>query len=146
MLVMVACVNLLFEPIQRLLFGTGHPFEMLVMHSQCNLMLALAVCGFRLPFQRLAVIIAVFMTIFCCTISNARGLIPLTILFAVVGVTWLVASWWETVDRRLLKTERQGLPKLWLATAAGMPLLALLSVGAFGFGSHKSMCEGPPGR
>ena len=132
MLVMVACLSLISEPIKRWLFDSGRAFEILVMNSQCNLMLALAVCGFRMSFQRLAVIIAVFMTIFCCTISDARGLIPLTILFAVVAITWLVASWWETVDRRLLRTERRGLPKLWLATAAGLPLLALLSAGAFG--------------
>ena len=56
-LVMVASLSLICEPIQRLFFGTGHAFEMLVMHSQCNLMLALAVCGFRMAFQRLAVLI-----------------------------------------------------------------------------------------
>ena len=48
LLVMIGSLSLICEPIQRVLFGTGHPFEMLIMHSQCNLMLALAVCGIYL--------------------------------------------------------------------------------------------------
>ena len=61
MLLMVASLSLICEPFQRLLLGTGHAFEILIMHSSCNLMLALAVCGFRLSFQRLAALIAVFI-------------------------------------------------------------------------------------
>ena len=142
MLLMIACLSLICEPIQRLLFNTGHSFEMLVMHSQCNLMLALAVCGFRITFQRLAAIIAVFMTIFCCTISNARGLIPLTILFAIASIVWLVTSWWETVDCRLLKSERSGFPKWGLTTIAVVPLTALLGVGAFGSNTVTTALNG----
>lgn len=131
-LVMVACFSLVCEPFQRMVFETGHSFEMLVMHSQCNLMLALAVCGFRLSFQRLAAIIAVFTTLFCCTISSASGLIPLTIIFAVSTIVWLVASWWETVDRRVLQTTRRGFPVRLLLTGGAVPLLALLAANAFG--------------
>lgn len=141
-LVMVASLSLICEPIQRLFFGTGHAFEMLVMHSQCNLMLALAVCGFRMAFQRLAVLIAVFTTIFCCTISDATGLIPLTMLFAAAAVTWLVAAWWETVDRRMASGEQGGLPKTWLATGAALPLLALLAASGFGANSVTTALEG----
>lgn len=141
LLVMIACLSLICEPFQRLLFGTGHAFEMLIMHSQCNLMLALAVCGFRMSYQRLAVIIAVFMTVFCCTISSAQGLIPLTIVFAISSICWLVASWWETVDRRLLATDQRGLPKWWLV-AACLPGVALLSSGAFGSNSVTNALRG----
>lgn len=141
MLVMISCLSLLCEPIQRLLFGTGHAFEMLVMHSQCNLMLALAVCGFRLTFQRLAVLIAIFTTIFCCTISNAVGLIPLTLLFAVVAIAWLVVSWWETVDRRMLQTERRGLPWGWVSAAALVPL-TIIAAGSFGSNSVTTALQG----
>lgn len=141
-LVMVASLSLICEPVQRVFFGTGHAFEMLVMHSQCNLMLALAVCGFRLAFQRLAVLIAVFMTIFCCTISNAVGLIPLTMLFAVAALTWLVASWWETVDRRIATPEQARIPKTWLAIGATLPALALLAASGFGANSVTTALEG----
>ncbi|MEQ9406537.1 MAG: transglutaminase-like domain-containing protein [Fuerstiella sp.] len=131
-LVMVVTLTLLCEPFQRFLLGHGHPFEVLVMHSQCNLMLALAVCGFRITFQRLAVLIAVFLTIFSCTISNAAGLLPLTILFAIGCLAWLVAAWWETVDRRLVKTDRRRPPLVWLGTAVAVPLLLMLAAAGVG--------------
>ena len=142
MLLMIACLSLICEPIQRLFFNNGHSFEMLVMHSQCNLMLALAVCGFRITFQRLAVIIAVFMTIFCCTISSARGLVPLTILFILASMTWLVVSWWDTVDRRLLRTDQSRTPKWGLIATALLPLIALLGAGAFGSNTVTTALKG----
>lgn len=141
-LIMIVCLSLICEPIQRLLFNTGHSFEMLVMHSQCNLMLALAVCGFRLSFQRLSVIIAVFMTIFCCTVSNANGLIPLTIMVGLTVLVWLIASWWESIDRRLLKTSESQTPKWGLAAAALIPILAMTSLGAFGSNSVTTALSG----
>ena len=141
-LVMVASLSLICEPIQRLVFDTGHSFEMLVMHSQCNLMLALAVCGFRISFQRLAVMIAVFTTIFCCTISTATGLVPLVIIFAVLSVLWLLASWWETVDRRMLRTEAGGFPRMWLAATAVIPLLMMAAAGTFGSNKVTTALKG----
>ncbi|MEP3477806.1 MAG: transglutaminase domain-containing protein [Fuerstiella sp.] len=141
-MVMVVTLTLLCEPFQRIFLGQGHPFEVLVMHSQSNLMLALAVCGFRLTFQRLAMLIAVFLTIFSCTISSSTGLMPLTILFAIGCLAWLVATWWETVDRRLASTERSGSPKFWLALAAGIPLLLLLTTATMGANTVTTALKG----
>lgn len=107
LLVMVVLLSLLCEPVQRLLFQTGHSFEMLVMHSQSNLMLALAACGFRLSCQRLAALIAVFLVIFCCAISRSPAVIPLVGVFAVLSVVWLGLGWWSDVQRRLLPGEQQ---------------------------------------
>ena len=77
-------------------------------------------------------LIAVFLTIFSCTISNARGLFPLTILFAISSLIWLVAAWWETVDRRLAKTEHHRRPLLWLGASVAVTLLLTLTVTGFG--------------
>jgi len=63
------------------------------------------------------------------------GLMPLTLLFVATAITWLVAAWWETVDRRIVSPEQGRIPKTWLATAAALPLLAILA--ASGFGSNK---------
>ena len=132
-ILMAAAFSLLCEPIQRLFFDQGHSFEVLVMHCQCNLMLALSVCGFRLPFQRLAMLIAVFLTIFCCTISNARGLVPLTVLFSSASVLWLILSWWETVDCRLVSHEKR---RPALRTMVGMVVTVLLLFSSLGFGNN----------
>lgn len=136
MLIMVVCLSLICEPIQRLLLGDGHAFEMLIMHSQCNLMLALAVCGFRMAYQRLSVLIAVFTTIFCCTISDAHGLLFLVAGFAVSALVWLVAAWWENVDRRVLRETRRGMPRLQLA--AGAVFSVLMIWGATGTGANRA--------
>ena len=141
-LVMVVTLTLLCEPFQRFFLGHGHPFEVLVMHSQSNLMLALAVCGFRITFQRLAMLIAVFLTIFSCTISNAAGLLPLTVLFAIACLTWLVASWWETVDRRLVRTEKTRRPLVWLGVSVAAPLLLMLSAAGFGANTVTTALQG----
>ncbi|MCA9048814.1 MAG: hypothetical protein KDA89_08810 [Planctomycetaceae bacterium] len=141
-LVMVVTLTLLCEPFQRFFLGHGHPFEVLVMHSQSNLMLALAVCGFRITFQRLAMLIAVFLTIFSCTISNASGLLPLTILFAIGCLVWLVASWWETVDCRLLRTEKSRRPLVWLGASVAVPLLLMLSAAGFGANTVTTALQG----
>lgn len=134
LLAMVVMLSLLCEPIQRLILGHGHAFEILVMHSQSNLMLALTVCGFRVRFQRLAMMIAVFLTIFSCTISNANGLIPLTLFFSLTCVTWLVLSWWETVDCRLVDHKPRRRPVLWMTGCAGILLMLLLP--SLGFGNN----------
>jgi len=142
MLIVVASLSLICEPFQRLMLGTGHPFEILIMHSSCNLMLALAVCGFRMSFQRLAALIAVFLTIFCCTISSAPGLIPLVILFSIAAIAWLVAAWWETVDRRIVEAEQKRMPLRWLAVGVAMPLLILVTADSFGSNTVTTALRG----
>ena len=143
MLIMVVCLSLICEPIRRFLLGDGHAFEMLVMHSQCNLMLALAVCGFRASYQRLSVVISVFITIFCCTVPNAEGLIPFVAAYSVAAVVWLVAAWWENVNRRILNETRRAMPKLQLTAVAGIPvLLLLLAAGGAGANRATNALEG----
>ena len=142
MLVMVACLSLICEPIQRVLFNTGHSFETLIMHCQCNLMLALAVCGFRMSYQRLACIIAIFMTIFCGTISNAQGLVPLIGLFTIAAIVWLVTAWWETVDCRRLQSDETRVPKTWLAAAIALPVLAVATASSFGSSTITTALRG----
>ncbi len=141
-LIMVVTLTLLCDPFQRFFLGHGHPLEVLVMHSQSNLMLALAVCGFRIGFQRLAMLIAVFLTIFSCTISNATGLLPLTIAFSIGCLIWLVAAWWETVHRRLVNTDHQRRPLVWLGTAIAVPLLLMLTAVGFGANTVTTALQG----
>ena len=62
-LLLVVLLSLLWEPLQRWLFQTGRPFETMVMNSQKTLMLATAVFGSRITYQRLSVIIGVDLVI-----------------------------------------------------------------------------------
>lgn len=142
MLVMVVALSLICEPIRRLLMGEGHSFEMLVMHSQCNLMLALAACGLRMSFQRLAVFIGVFITIFCCTISSSAGAIPVVGMFALSALVWLVIVWWESVDRRILQSTERQVPGFQLVAWTLLPVTLLLCAGGVGVARNTVALEG----
>lgn len=141
-LILVVLWSFIWEPIQRVFLQAGLPFEMLVMHSQCNLMLALAVCGFRPTYQRLSIILSVFIVIFCCTVSNAGGLIPFVAAYSLAAVVWLVAAWWENVNRRVLDETRRGMPKLQMVAVAGIPVLLLVAVGGAGANRTTNALQG----
>lgn len=126
LLVMVVVASIIQEPLQRWFLATGRPFEMMIMYSQKNLMLALGICGIRAGCQRLCVIIGVFLTIFCAVISGDRTVHWLIAAFGVMAIAWLVESYWDTLRERLLHTDERRIPRGWLATAMAIPLLLLL--------------------
>lgn len=127
LLILVVLLSLAWEPIQRLVLDSGRPFEMLIMFSQKNLMLALAVFGCRISCQRLAVVIAVFMTIFCAVISSDRLVQALVGCFAVLAILWLTAGYWESIRVRLLSHDQSASPRLWVGIIALVPLILLLA-------------------
>jgi len=128
LLIMTVILSLLCEPVQRLMFDEGKPFEILVMHSQSNLMLALAACGHRIAYQRLAMLIAVFLTIFCCSLSSASSLLPLAALVTLLCLAWLVFAWWTGLRNRQLIAHGNGRWRAgWLML--GIPCLLALAVG-----------------
>ena len=141
-LLLVVILSLICEPFRRLMTGHGMSFEILVMHSQCNLMLGLAICGFRATYQRLAVMIGVFLTVFCCTISSGTALVLLTIVFAVLCLAWLTASWWESVHRRLLPENDRRISPLWTGALICTPVLILAAGGAAGGPSVTTAING----
>jgi hypothetical protein len=92
LVVMVPLLSLLWEPVQRLFLDTGRPFEMMMMFSLRNLLLILAICGFRVGFQRLSVVLGVCLVIFCAVISSDRRVQVLIGLFGMSAIGWLVIS------------------------------------------------------
>ncbi len=66
LLLTVVLASLLWEPFQRWFLLSGRPFEMMVMHSQKNLMLATAVFGCWVGYQRLSILIGVASGNFLC--------------------------------------------------------------------------------
>ena len=129
LLIMVVALSLLCEPLQRAFFDRGHAFEVLVMHVQCHLMLGLAVCGFRVLFQRLAMLLGVCQAVFCTTISQSSSLLPMLVIFTVVALAWLIASHWERVGRRVLAGEQRRLSRTWLVGLAVIPVLVFAAAG-----------------
>ncbi|MBL8815078.1 MAG: transglutaminase domain-containing protein [Planctomyces sp.] len=126
--VAIVVLSLLWEPVQRSLLDSGRPFEMLIMFSQKNLILTLAVFSCWISCQRLALIIATFLTIFCAVMSGDRVVYGMVAAYGVVATAWLVASYWETVRGRLVNRERDGIPGVWALAVSAIPLVLLLTM------------------
>ncbi len=131
---LVLAGSLLWEPLQRIVFEAGRPFEMLVMHSQRNLMLALAVLGLTAGFRRLSVFIGLAICIFCCAIAREQRVFWLSAAWGVLCISWLMASYWSGLQARMLPGQRTRLPRRWLLAA---PALGLLAAAGTAGGGHK---------
>ena len=127
LLLIVVLLSLLWEPFQRWLFQTGRPFETMVMNSQKTLMLATAVFGYRVAYQRLSVIIGVALAIFCAAISSEYRVQWLIAIYGFAVVSWMIASHWDTLRSRLIAGETRRLPLRWLIIGPSIPLLMLLA-------------------
>ncbi len=133
LLLAVVLLSLLWEPFQRAVFMNGRPFEMMVMFSQKNLMLALAVVGCQAGYQRLSMLIGVFLAIFCAVVSRDRSVHWMIFVYAVIAVIWLVTNYWDTLRYRLLTPEKGVLPWRWIVP--GMALLLLVFMASASSGS-----------
>lgn len=136
LLLFVVLLSLLWEPFQRWFFQTGRPFETMVMNSQKTLMLATAVLGYRVAYQRLSVIIGVALAIFCAAISAEHRVHWLIAIYGFAVLSWMIASHWDTLRSRLIAGETRRLPLRWLIIGPSIPLLMLL---ASADGGHRAM-------
>jgi transglutaminase-like putative cysteine protease len=125
-LVGLTLLSLLWEPFQRSVFETGRSFEMMIMFSQKNLLLGLAVFGLRYSYQRLSILLGVCMVIFCSVVSTDRTVAVYAGIYGGIAVTWLIASHWETLRVRMLPSQHSRMPKLWLPLLVILPLLVLV--------------------
>jgi transglutaminase-like putative cysteine protease len=145
MLVVVTAAAMLWEPLHRLLFDTGRPLEMMIMNSQKALMLAAAAAGCWPRYQRLSIVIATALSIFCAAITTDQRVQWMIAIFGFAAVSWLVASHWETLRTRLRTEESGRLPLRWLIIGPSIPLLLLLVTAAGGRSTLQSMRGFLPG-
>lgn len=127
LLVLVVVASLLWEPFQRVFLLAGRPFEMMVMHTQKNVMLAAAVLGYQIGYQRMSILAGVALTIFCAAIATHNQILWLTAIYGFAAVSWMVAGYWDTLRGRLLSGESRRIPLLWLIVGPCIPLLLLLA-------------------
>lgn len=127
LLVFVVICTLLWEPFQRTFLLAGRPFEMMVMHTQKNLMLAAAVLGYQIGYQRLSILAGVALTIFCAAVARQNQVLWLTAIYGFAAVSWMVAAYWDSLRGRLLSGQSQHIPMRWLILGPCIPLLLLLA-------------------
>ena len=127
LLLTIVLASLLWEPFQRWFLLAGRPFEMMVMHSQKNLMLAAAVFGCWASYQRLSILIGVALAIFCAAICREHRIQWLIAIYGFAVVSWMIASHWDTLRSRLISGETRRFPLRWLIIGPSIPLLMLLA-------------------
>jgi hypothetical protein len=127
MLLIIVVASLLWEPFQRWLLLCGRPFEMMVMHSQRNLMLAAAVFGCWASYQRLSILIGVALAILCATITREYRIQFLIAFYGCAAVSWMIAAYWDTLRSRLINGETRRIPLRWLIIGPSIPMLLLLA-------------------
>ena len=127
LLLIIVLASLLWEPFQRWFLLSGRPFEMMVMHSQKNLMLAAAVFGCWPGYQRLSILIGVALAIFCAAIAREHRIQWLIAIYGFAAVSWMIASYWDTLRLRLIAGENRRFPLRWLIIGPSIPLLLLLA-------------------
>lgn len=127
LLVLVVVTSLLWEPFQRMFLLAGRPFEMMVMHTQKNMMLAAAILGYQIGYQRLSILAGVALTIFCAAIARQNQVLWLTAVYGFAAVSWMVAGYWDSLRGRLLSGQSNQLPLRWLIIGPCIPLLLLLA-------------------
>ncbi len=127
LLLIIVFASLLWEPFQRWFLLSGRPFEMMVMHSQKNLMLAAAVFGCWPGYQRLSILIGVSLAIFCAAIAREHRIQWLIAIHGFTAVSWMIGSYWDTLRPRLIAGENCRFPLRWLIIGPSIPLLLLLA-------------------
>ncbi len=131
-LILVPLLSLLWEPIQRLVFASGRPFEMMLMHSQKNLMLALAILGLNISAQRMSLFIGVVLCVFCAAVTRDHRVYWLVAGYGFCAVSWVMLGHWNGLRSRMLREQSRRLPLRWFLAGPAIAMLAAAATTAGG--------------
>ena len=130
-LLAVFIASLIWEPIQRTVFETGRPFEMLVMFGLKNLVLGMSVAASQQRYQRWTMIGSMFLALFGAAITTAPIVQVLVGIYAAAGVCWLVAWHWSSLRDRLIAAHHRTEPsRRWLFGVSAAIVVLSVSIGA----------------
>ncbi len=100
--------------------GDMWPLELLMLAGFRTAVLTLAIFAHEPQAQRSCCVLSTFLMIFASVVASQLWLQGLVILFAVIGIWWLMESYWNSLTHRLVATSSRGLPRQWMLL---LPLL-----------------------
>ncbi len=106
--------------VQRMFFGTGLPFEMMLVAALRNIVLVTAVLSYDPAFRRPTAIFGTFTIVFATALTTDPLFYGLVVLYAVLGVWWLMGTYWSTLRVNLLPSTEQHRPTRWMLS---LPIL-----------------------
>ncbi|WP_417385734.1 transglutaminase-like domain-containing protein [Gimesia sp.] len=120
--------SLAWEPFQRMLFGNGRPFELILMFAVKNTFLVMAAAGCWKKYQQLAAWGSIFLIICAATTYSGPDLIVLAGLELILGFFWLFYSYWSTLRIALLPAvKKQNLGKYLMLSSLALILFLIVS-------------------
>lgn len=126
-LVGLALFSYVREPVQRALWETGRPFEMIAMHSLRDLVLGLAAASCWIRFQRTTVLMSLFLVLFSAAIARDQAVALLCASYGILCLATLGATYWETLRPRLLAQDQARSSRRWILIGASLAILTALS-------------------
>lgn len=112
----------------RGLTNTMLPLELLLLTHFRNVVLAATLWAYRADGQRIACSLSMFLAIFASALSTQFWLQVLIVVFAAVGVWWLIGSYWERLQGQLTSSSQTVLPRNWLISLPACLVLLLLAL------------------
>lgn len=119
---------LIIEPLWRILFGVGHPFEIQLLIGFRNLALLNLIWAQTIKYERLAIVTSLFAMLFCISTSNDPSLIWICGLFMVLGICWLCVKYWSELRTDCVRGEKRATPWPLFGIVAVLLLGALLTI------------------
>lgn len=127
LLLAVMLLSLLWEPVKRIGWGEGRPFELILMFSLKNTLLVMAAAGCWKRYQKIAIWGSLFLVIFAATTNTGGDIIILIGLELIVGFFWLFYSYWNSIRAYLIPTlEKHQWQKHGILACLALVLLLIL--------------------
>ncbi len=105
------------------------PFELILLSHLRNVVLVLAALAQVAAVQRHCCSLSTFLAIFAGALAAHLWLQGLTVLYAIVGIWWLMGTHWESLQSHLTEASQQSLPRRWLVALPAMVLTFMVLVG-----------------
>ena len=118
----------LLDPLTRSAFGRGQTMDGLLLDGLGNAVQGLAIFAFHPALGRLCCAGALFLIVFSCCLSSDPFVLVLVVMFAVLGVWWLMGSYWEGLRGKLAAESQEPLPRRWLFGLPALIVAALLMI------------------
>ncbi len=124
----LATVPFIIEILIRGATDSMWPLELLLLAYFRDGVLALAVFAHRKDCQRVCCSLSTFLTIFASAVSAHVWLHGLVVAFAIVGIWWLMGTYWDSLRGRLVAASETGCSRRWLIVLPLVVLCLLLSL------------------
>ncbi|MDB5341636.1 MAG: transglutaminase domain protein [Schlesneria sp.] len=101
------------------------PLELLLLAGFRNATLALAIFAHRQDCQRMCCSLSTFLIIFASTLASQLWVLLLVVVFAIIGIWWLMNTYWQSLKGHLTGNSEREMSRRWLI---GIPLIVLLAL------------------